>query len=195
MIALYDTEEVEKRIKEVLPILIDAFVELYGEEHRDTIQERIAATKLFLYNKPLIVKQEAKKDLANDSLDLEQKERLNTILNNAEEELDQRRKLDVEVTKLFLAEIVKKYPEKMKNTQGIEKLYNTERDLYCSGIETEGCVAAFSKEKLDALHSSHTNAFVKFMIRDNQITYLRKKVLILVMPIMMRLYNQKNANR
>ena len=175
MISLYDTTEVEKRIKEALPIIIDELVGLYGEEHRATIQERIDSTNLFIYNAPFVVKQIAKKDLKNDDLSVDERARISGILSTAEAEIEQRKCIDEEITKLFLAEISKKYPQMINNDNVSDLVHSSKKHLYCFGIETAGYIAAFSKEKVDELNSSNSNSLQKLMIRDKQIAYLKSK--------------------
>jgi len=52
MIMPYDIKQIKARIQEMMPIVVDEFAALYGEEHRETIQQRLNATNLFIYNMP-----------------------------------------------------------------------------------------------------------------------------------------------
>jgi len=56
MIMPYDIKQIKARIQEMMPIVVDEFAALYGEEHRETIQQRLNATNLFIYNMPHAVK-------------------------------------------------------------------------------------------------------------------------------------------
>lgn len=153
-----------ERINELKPVLIDAFVDYYGEEYRERIQERINNVKFFFDTNPIVAKSNVERCPSKYSV-------WEKMIINEEYIKYKKLKKDIEVffTNKIIDEIYPHVKKVVSSKETLkEKLYLLSRDFSVS------CVDAFSSKSLGILKDEKESKVVKESIKRDQNKFLEK---------------------